>query len=119
MSDFLLDRDGGGAGPRPSPITVRIPEACRLTGIGRSKRYELIKAGDLEDVKVASMTLIPFANLERLVAGRAAKLRGAIRNRRPHECIPSASGPYRLYRRHSGSGPGKPRVAAREGADRG
>ena len=26
------------------PITVRIREACRLTGIGRSKLYELIAA---------------------------------------------------------------------------
>ncbi|GAM05081.1 helix-turn-helix transcriptional regulator [Novosphingobium sp. MBES04] len=27
------------------PISVRIPEACRLTGIGRSKLYELIAEG--------------------------------------------------------------------------
>ena len=29
------------------PITVRIREACRLTGIGRSKLYELIAAGEI------------------------------------------------------------------------
>jgi hypothetical protein len=32
------------------PLTVRIPVAVRLTGIGRSKLYELIKSGDVETV---------------------------------------------------------------------
>lgn len=31
--------------PSPKPITVRINEACRITGIGRSKFYEFIAAG--------------------------------------------------------------------------
>ncbi|MCJ8159332.1 helix-turn-helix domain-containing protein [Sphingomonas sp. LaA6.9] len=33
---------------QPRPITVRIREACRITGIGRSKLYELIAAGEIE-----------------------------------------------------------------------
>jgi excisionase family DNA binding protein len=45
------------------PLTVRIPEACRLTGIGRSKLYELIKAGEIEIIKVGAMTLVPMAGL--------------------------------------------------------
>ena len=32
---------------QPMPITVRVREACRLTGIGRSKLYELIAAGEI------------------------------------------------------------------------
>ena len=44
---------------RLRPITVRIPEACRLTGIGRSKLYELIAAGEVETIKVGMITLIP------------------------------------------------------------
>jgi len=43
---------------------VRIPEACRITGIGRSKLYELIKAGDIPTIKVGSMTLVPVKGLE-------------------------------------------------------
>ncbi len=46
------------------PITVRIPEACRITGIGRSKIYELIQSGDLTTIKVGTMTLIPVASIE-------------------------------------------------------
>jgi excisionase family DNA binding protein len=47
----------------PMPITVRVREACRLTGIGRSKLYELIGAGDIEVIKVGTITLVPVASL--------------------------------------------------------
>ncbi len=49
------------------PISVRIPEACRLTGIGRSKLYELISEGRIEVVKVGAMTLVPYASLKDLI----------------------------------------------------
>jgi excisionase family DNA binding protein len=39
----------------------------RLTGIGRSKIYELIAAGKLDTVKVGASTLITVASLKRLV----------------------------------------------------
>lgn len=49
--------------PPCAPLTVRIPEACRMTGIGRSKLYELIKAGEIETIKVGSSTLVPVKAL--------------------------------------------------------
>ncbi len=55
--------------PSPAPITVRIKDACRITGIGRSKLYLLIAEGRIETVKIGSMTLIPVASLEALVLG--------------------------------------------------
>jgi excisionase family DNA binding protein len=51
----------------PTPITVRIREACRLTGIGRSKLYELIASGEIEIIKVGTITLIPTAALQSFV----------------------------------------------------
>ncbi|MFN3325590.1 MAG: helix-turn-helix domain-containing protein [Bryobacteraceae bacterium] len=42
-------------------------EACRLTGMGRSKLYLLIREGHIETIKVGSMTLIPMRSLERLI----------------------------------------------------
>lgn len=45
------------------PLTVRIPEACRITGIGRSKLYELINAGEVRIVKVGTITLVPVDSL--------------------------------------------------------
>jgi excisionase family DNA binding protein len=49
------------------PISVRIHEACRLTGIGRSKLYELIEAGELATIKIGRMTLVPMSSLRRLI----------------------------------------------------
>jgi excisionase family DNA binding protein len=55
----------------PMPLTVRIREACRLTGIGRSKLYELIADGEIEIIKVGTITLIPVAGLERFLQQRS------------------------------------------------
>lgn len=53
--------------PRATPITVRVKEACRLTGIGRSKLYELIAADEIDTIKVGTITLIPMASLMRFL----------------------------------------------------
>jgi excisionase family DNA binding protein len=56
--------------PRATPIeplAVRIPAAVELTGISRSRLYELIKSGDLETVKIGRTTLIPFISLRALI----------------------------------------------------
>ncbi len=52
------------------PITVRVRDACRMTGIGRSKLYLLIEEGEIEIIKVGSMTLIPVASLEAFLERR-------------------------------------------------
>ena len=57
-------------GPLPTPITVRIKDACRMTGIGRSKLYLLIAEGVIETIKVGSMTLIPVASIEAFLHSR-------------------------------------------------
>jgi excisionase family DNA binding protein len=53
--------------PQLQPISVRVKEACRLTGIGRSKFYELIAAGRIEIVKVGAITLVPVDSLRGLI----------------------------------------------------
>lgn len=40
------------------PISVRIPDASRMTGLGRSTIYELIASGDIEAAKVGRATVI-------------------------------------------------------------
>ena len=56
--------------PALKPITVRVRDACRMTGIGRSKLDLLIEEGEIEIIKVGSMTLIPVASLEAFLEGR-------------------------------------------------
>ena len=49
------------------PLTVRISTAVRITGLSRSRVYELIQSGDLETVKVGRATLIQYGSLKALV----------------------------------------------------
>lgn len=50
------------------PLAVRIPDAVRMAGIGRSKLYELIASGDLETVKIGQCTLVTMDALRLLLA---------------------------------------------------
>ena len=52
------------------PISVRIPEACRLTGLSRSRLYELMKSREIEFVKVGSSTLILVESLRSFIYAR-------------------------------------------------
>jgi excisionase family DNA binding protein len=57
---------------RIRPLTVRIPEACRITGIGRSKFYKLIQQGEIAVIKVGTMTLVPVAAIEAFLEAHAS-----------------------------------------------
>lgn len=50
------------------PLAVRIPDAVRMTGIGRSKLYELIASGELDTIKVGRCTLVPMESLRDLLS---------------------------------------------------
>ena len=50
------------------PLAVRIPDAVRMTGIGRSKLYELIASGEIDTVKVGRCTLVPMESLRALLS---------------------------------------------------
>ncbi len=49
------------------PIAMRVPEACRYLGIGRSTLYVLIGKGEIEVIKMGSATLVLTASLRSLV----------------------------------------------------
>ena len=61
------EKQSGTPVPMMEPLAVRIPEACRMIGIGRSKLYELIADGTIEVVKIGSATVIPVSQLKALV----------------------------------------------------
>jgi len=50
------------------PLCVRVPEACRLLSVGRSKLYELIASGDVETVKIGTGTRVVMTSLRALLA---------------------------------------------------
>jgi len=59
--------------PPIEPISVRIPGAVSMTGLSRSRIYELIKSGDIEFVKVGSSTLILVESLRAFIQRRRAE----------------------------------------------
>lgn len=55
------------------PISVKIPDAVRLTGISRSRIYELMRNGEIEFAKVGSSTLIIVESLRRFIDARRSR----------------------------------------------
>jgi uncharacterized protein (UPF0261 family) len=50
------------------PLLCKVPEACRRLGnIGRTKLYELGKAGEIEMLKIGGCTMVPLDSIERYV----------------------------------------------------
>ena len=53
--------------PSPDPICVRVNDAARMIGVGRTKLYELIAAREVETVKLGKATRITTASLHDLI----------------------------------------------------
>lgn len=49
------------------PISMRVNDACRFTGISRSTLYLLIASGDVEIIKLGASTLVVTESLKRFV----------------------------------------------------
>lgn len=63
------------------PISMRIPDACRFTGISRSTLYLLIASHDVEIIKLGATTLVITESLRRLVEARRRPGLGSIEGR--------------------------------------
>jgi excisionase family DNA binding protein len=62
--------------PNPGePLAVRISQASRLLGIGRSTLYQFINAGEIETIKVGRSTLIPTESLHAFIERRRRQSR--------------------------------------------
>lgn len=56
-------------------ISVRIPEAVRMTGLSKSKIYQLIGSGDIEAAKVGRATVVIVASLKAFLRARLKSTR--------------------------------------------
>jgi excisionase family DNA binding protein len=52
------------------PISMRIPEACRYTGISRSTLYVLIARREVEIIKLGASTLVVTESLKHFVEAK-------------------------------------------------
>jgi excisionase family DNA binding protein len=48
------------------PITITVETALRVSGLGRTKLYQLIKEGKLRTVTVGRRRLVVYSSLEEL-----------------------------------------------------
>ena len=53
----------------PEPLAYSIADACRVSSIGKTKLYSLIKSNRLQARKCGGRTLIPAASLRALIDG--------------------------------------------------
>ena len=58
--------------PLPDALAYTVPDAVRVSGIGRTKLYELIGSGKLKVNKITGRTLIVGDSLRALLIGEAA-----------------------------------------------
>jgi excisionase family DNA binding protein len=54
------------------PIAVNTATAKKISGLGNTTIFKLIKDGDLKSTKIGRRRLIDYASLKRLLGGRAA-----------------------------------------------
>ncbi|WP_439569950.1 helix-turn-helix domain-containing protein [Sphingopyxis sp.] len=57
------------------PISVRVPDASRMTGLGRSTIYELIASGDIEAAKVGRATVIMVESIRNFLTANRMRPR--------------------------------------------
>ena len=50
--------------PSIEPVTLTVPAAMRVSGLGRTKLYEMILNKEIESVRVGTRRLIVFASLK-------------------------------------------------------
>jgi excisionase family DNA binding protein len=56
-------------------ISVKVPEPVRLTGLSRSRIYELMRSGHIRFAKVGSSTLILVESLRDYIESRRTAVR--------------------------------------------
>jgi excisionase family DNA binding protein len=54
------------------PVTISVPTALKLSGLGRTKLYELITSKQIRSVRVGARRLIDFASLKAFLTSQEA-----------------------------------------------
>ena len=65
MSDDAFRHANEVQGPR---LTLTVPEAGRVLGVGRNAAYEAARAGEIPTIRIGKRILVPVAALERMLA---------------------------------------------------
>jgi excisionase family DNA binding protein len=71
---MLKTRNGATIG---NGVTMSVPEAGQLLGIGRNAAYEAAHRGDIPSITIGKLIRVPVAALNRLLEGAGQKPTGA------------------------------------------
>ena len=52
------------------PVTLTVPQAAQMLGIGRSAAYEAARTGQIPTLRIGRRLVVPIKALERLLEGR-------------------------------------------------
>ena len=55
-----------------TPLAYRVKDFCRRVGVSRATFYKHTRLGKIRVVKIGGRTLVPAAEVERLLRGEAA-----------------------------------------------
>jgi excisionase family DNA binding protein len=55
----------------PKPVSTTVDDACRITGLGRTKVYELIGQGKLKTATIGRRRLVIYASIIALLGDGA------------------------------------------------
>ena len=69
LADWCYLKDN----PMTEPLAIPIPEAARLSGIGRSTIYAEIKSGNLKIRKVGRRTIIAMSDLRAFLDSKSGE----------------------------------------------
>lgn len=105
VNDHLFNASADQAPGAPPPTAVLLPvrTAAQMLGIGRTKAYELIGAGELELVHIGRSALVPAESVHEFV--------NRLRSRRPSATNPSSRQTGVVQLRSSPSGDSQPPAA--------
>jgi len=67
-----IQNPNGGA-DNLDPLTVTVSTAVKLTGLGRTKIWEMLKVGKVESVRVGRRRLVVYSSLKRLLEPQPAR----------------------------------------------
>jgi excisionase family DNA binding protein len=84
-----------------TPLAVTIGEACRISGLGVTSIYDLLKEGRLQGHKIGRRRLVSYKSLQDLLEGNATSTDSGAEQ----EQALAASRPRGRPRKHPASGP--------------
>ncbi len=55
--------------PPESPLAYRVKDFCELVGISNATLYKYVNLGKIRVIKIGGRTLVPAAEVDRLLSG--------------------------------------------------